>query len=120
MWRFVARFPWGGQNLRATATGAEVGDDLARDGLSSAVVAATAVADLQESLRSSDLDGAARGAETLSQALTGLQQVRDDASAELDTVDRRYLAPPVVDALDELEASLRLTAEIGAGLADGE
>ena len=118
VWRFVARFPWGGQNLAVVGAGAAVGDDLARDALPSAVIAATAAAGLQDGLAASDLDASAEQATTLSDALVGLQQARDRARADLDALDRRYLAGPVRDTLAELEASLDLTEQIGAGLAD--
>jgi len=120
VWNLVGRFPWGGQNLRATATGAAVGDDLARDALPAALVAATAVGGIEAGLRSGDLNASAEGATTLSEALVSLQSARDDARADLAAVDRRYLAPQVRTVLDDVEASLDRTDQIGAGLADAQ
>lgn len=120
VWDLVARFPWGGQNLRATGTGAAVADDLARDALPAAVVAATAVGGLEASLGSGDLDASVEGATTLSEALVTLQQARDHARSDLDAIDRRYLVPAVRTTLEDVEATLDRTDQIGAELADAQ
>lgn len=119
VWRLVGRFPWGGQNLRAIGAAAALGDDLARDALPAAVVAATAGGH-EASLGSGDLDGSAEGATTLAEALVTLQGARDDARSDLDAVDRRYLVQPVRTALEDVEATLDRTDQIGAGLADAQ
>lgn len=114
VWRVVAAFPWGGQNLRAVATGASVAGDLAEDGLPPALAAATAVAELQQGLGSGDLEDSAGAAGSLTQALAAVAGARDAARADLGSVDRRYLVQPVRDALAELEASIELTGQVGA------
>ena len=112
VWRLAGAFPWGGQNLRAVAAGAEVADDLAVDGLSPALDAATAVAELQQGFGDGDLSGSADAAGSLSRSLAVVEQARGVARADLAAVDRRYLLAPVRDALTELEASIELTGQV--------
>lgn len=115
VWRALGAFPWGGQNLRAVAAGADVADDLAVDALPPALTAAGAVGELQQGLGDGDLGGSSGAADSLARSLGAVEQARDAARTDLDEVDRRYLVAPVRDALAELEASVELTGQVGSG-----
>lgn len=113
----AAAFPFGGQNLAALQEGSTAGDALLRDGGPGLLAAAEAAKAFTGGLAEGDLDpGSLRDA---ADGLERLQAALERARAEVDAIDRRYLLDGVEAALAELEASLRLTDEVGSDLAPG-
>ncbi len=113
----VAAFPLGGQNLAALRDGSTAVDAFVRDGGPGLLTAAAAADAFAGGLSGGDLDpGALRDA---ADGLEQLQTALERARAEVDAIDRRYLLDGVEAALAELEASLRLTDEVGGELAPG-
>lgn len=118
VWRLAARFPWGGQNLRAAGAGARAADHLARAGGDGAVRAASALADARSHALTLDVVG----------ARDDVARARDEAAAviaatalargELDGLDRRYLVPPAASALARVESAADDVEALEASLAD--
>lgn len=114
VWRVVAQFPWGGQNLEAVGTATAAVDDLANTGLPALVDAADGVVAFRDQLGKGQLDAAALGqvADKIAVLDTSLKATR----VELDGIDRSYLIPAVDHAIDELRSSLDVAAQVGDGL----
>ena len=116
VWRVVAQFPWGGQNLEAVGTATAAVDDLANTGLPALVDAADGVVTFRDQLGKGQLDAAAlrQVVDKVAVLDTSLKATR----GELDGIDRSYLIPAVDRAVDELRSSLDVAEQVGDGLTD--
>ncbi|GAB2683805.1 hypothetical protein [Thalassiella azotivora] len=115
VWTTFARFPWGGQNLRAVTEATRAVDTLADDGLPALVRAGEGLRTLREEQE--------QGRQSPASVQLVVDEVRvvetstDRARRIVEAVDRDHLVPAVDDALDDLLESLGTAREVGAGLA---
>ena len=115
VWRAVAAFPYGGQNLAAVSTAASASNDVTQRGLPSLLNAAQGLQDFGSGLQGGSLDtGALQGTvDGVNRADASLAAARE----KLGSVDRAYLLPQVDRALTELESSLDLAASLRQSVA---
>ena len=116
VWRLLAAFPWGGQNLEATGTATATVEDVVSDGLDGLVDAGEGFVAFRDGLGEGELDGsgmtdAGAGVERLDASLT-------QGRADLAAIDRRYLLDQVEAALTELENSLDVAEQVGTRFAE--
>ncbi|MFP5333810.1 MAG: hypothetical protein ACLGIV_00700 [Actinomycetes bacterium] len=115
VWRSLAAFPFGGQNLAAVSTAAAAADDVTTGGLPALIDAAEGLREFGSSLRSGDLDP-----EALQSTVDGVERLDASltrAQADIEAIDRRYLLPQVEQALDELASSVDVAAQAREAIA---
>lgn len=114
VWRAVAQFPWGGQNLKAVATATEAVDGLAQEGLPAFVDAGDGVATFKDKLAAGQPDPGLLG--DVRDSVVVLNSSIEETRSQLEAIDRSYVVRAVSNALDELEESLSLADQVAAEL----
>jgi hypothetical protein len=115
VWKVVAAFPFGGQNLRAFSAAAHAADEVTGAGMPGLLDAAEGVNDFRAGLGSGQLRPQA-----LQETVTGVARLDSaitDARRELRGIDRSYLLPQVRTGVDELDRSLDVAERLRTALA---